>query len=189
MYKGIIAIIAALAALVVGAPPASAYVTHVDRDYVYSAANLYEVAVDHHSNGVQELNVYRYNWEGTQLLSHEVHHQMYNFVCYQIQPRTWRSNWPQPGGYWDEAKLIIRSNYTFGTGGGGGSASGCDHPNDTWNGCNSAVHVWAENGGVRGRTADGWDCPWSFPTGHIAYGYNAPLASFGTWNTWGHWLL
>ncbi len=154
---GLLAILASLLASQISfAPSAGATVVQTYRDYETTAAWTFELAVDHHSNGVYAFTVNKYYRFSGAFHSTVVAGQSYDFVC-------WTLGIDNPGQSNAQAWVANLANYAY------------DEPEQScqgfilnWNNCNTS-YVWLESGGFRGRTAGLTDCPWSVATGNYSY--------------------
>jgi hypothetical protein len=158
MRKAICGALLAMAALfgsVAVAPEAAAYVTHVERAYIHSQWHSYEIAVDHHSNGVNVLNVNRYSLGFGRFEAHAIHEQAYDFKCWLVSPGEPHVG-PQARIIWwatDNANSPTPDSMC-----NIGDSFGCP-----------THQVRYSNGGTQGWGPDGGTCPYPFPTGNLAY--------------------
>ena len=152
----VLSLLAGLVGFVGTAPEAGATVVRAYRDYTTTAAWTFELAVDHHNNGVFAFSVNKYYRFSGAFHSTVVAGQSYDFVC-------WTLGIDNPGLPEAQAWVANLSNYAYDE-----TEQSCEGFILNWNNCN-ANYVWLESGGFRGRTAGLGDCPWSFATGNYAY--------------------
>jgi len=167
--KVLIAVFAALAALAtavvtegIEAQPAAAAVTHQLRYDISTNNYRYDMTFQHHSNGVNTVNVHRFTLDGQYYISHDLSIQAYDYVCFH--PYQWSGS--------NELSIYVWANAaTDGVSGG----SPCTFPWDTVN-PNTCLpyHVYTRFGTYYGYSPSYNACPYS-GYGNHAYGPNVLL--------------
>jgi hypothetical protein len=184
MKKAILALVMALASVVgMGVPgidvpgvdpePAGAAIVQRYEDFLHGpgTAHSYHIVQDLHDNGVWHLKVGRYTRGFGQLLGIEVDSQFYSFACWL----------PYSGSSTVPIRIYLDDMHSWG---GQNQGRPCDAP---WiyqgvGGC-EADYVWIDSQYKYWGSAGHYYCPYSFGTGHLAFGYYAPLFrdAYDTW--------